>query len=158
MNRTENIRSRGRNRMKNGFARGMGLVLLSGFVWAIPGAMIELLANLGMPPSFASSVDMWPQTLAMPGLVAGLVFCALLAASGRWRGFETSSLALLLGLGGIVGLAMAGIVATGWVGGEESWGTYVFVLVMSPISAVASALAFRFLARRQALARAEAQS
>lgn len=142
--------------MKNGFGRAIGLVLLWGFIWAIPGFGIELLANLGMPPSFGAGIDMWPQTLGMPGLVAGVVFCALVAATGRWRTFETSSFALLLGLGAIVGLVMDGIVATGLVGGEESWGTYVFVLVMSVVSAVSTGLLFRYLARRRTPARAGA--
>jgi hypothetical protein len=51
---------------------------------------------------------------------------------------------------------MDGIVATGAVGGEESSWTYVFVFVMSVVSAVASALVFRFLARKRTLARARA--
>lgn len=144
--------------MKKESGRAIGLVFLWGFVWAIPGMGIELLANLGMPPSFASSVDMWPQTLAIPGLVAGVLFCALLAATGRLRGFEASSLALLVGLSLVVGLAMDGIVAAGWIGGEESWGTYVFVLVMSPIAAVVSGLLFRWLARKRVPARAEVRS
>lgn len=142
--------------MKTGLAAvgsAIGLVLAWGFIWAIPGFGIELLANLGV--AIGAGVDMWPQTLGMPGLVAGALFCALLAASGHWRTFAASSRALLAGLGLIVGLAMSGVVATGVVGGEESPGTYAFVLVMSVIAAVASALAFDFLARRKAGGRVE---
>ena len=133
--------------MSNGIGRLIGLPLLWGFIWAIPGMGIELLSNLGV--DIGSGVDMWPQTLGLPGVVAGVVFVVLLAATGRWRTFETSSLALLLGAGAIVGLAMAGIVATGVVGGEESWGTYVFVFAMSVIAALASAMLFRYLARKR---------
>jgi hypothetical protein len=132
------------------------LVLSWGFIWAIPGMGIELLSNLGVRMAFASGVDMWPQTLALPGLMAGVVFCALIAATGRWRTFETSPLGLLLGLGAIVGVAMDGVVATGAVGGEESPWTYVFVFVMSVIAAGATALLFRLLARKQTPARARA--
>jgi hypothetical protein len=140
--------------MTNGLGRLFGLPILWAFVWAIPAFGIEALSNLGV--QIGSGVDMWPQTLAIPGLVAGVVFSVLVAAAGRWRTFETSSLAFLLGLGAVVGLAMAGIVATGAVGGEETAGTYVFVLVMSVVSAVVSAAGFRLLARKRARARAEA--
>lgn len=135
--------------MKNGFGRALALPFLWALVWAIPGGAIEALSNLGVQPSFASSVDMWPQTLALPGLIGGIVFTALLAATGRWRALETASLALILGLGAVVGLAMGGIVATGLVGGEETVWTYVFAMAMSVISAVASALVVRLLAQRR---------
>lgn len=142
--------------MKNGFGRTVGLILLWGFVWAIPGMAIELLMNLGVSLPFAAGVDMWPQTLGIPGLIAGVLFCALLAVSGRLGGVGTAPVGLLLGLGAAVGAAMAGIVATGVVGGEETTGTYVFVVLMSVITAVVSAAAFRFLEGRRVSARAEA--
>ena len=144
--------------MKTGLgsaSRAIVVVLTWGLAWAIPGGAIEALANLGIHLSFERNVDMWPQTLAIPGLIGGLLFCGVVAGAGRWRALETSSLGLLLGLGGVVGLAMAGIVATGVVGGEESWGAYAFVLVMSPVAAVASGLLFRYLARKREPARAE---
>lgn len=135
-------------------ARAVGLVLLWGAVWAVPGAVIELLANLGMRPSFASNVDMWPQTLGLAGLVAGVLFCGIAVGAGRLRELEAASGGLLTGLGLVVGLLMAGIVATGVVGGEESWGTYAFVVVMSVLSAIVSGVALRWLARRNGPARA----
>lgn len=142
--------------MRNGIGRVIGVPLLWGFIWAIPGMGIELLSNLGV--QIGGEVDMWPQTLGLPGVVAGVVFLVLLAVTRRWRTFETSSLALLLGLGAIVGLAMVGIVATGAVGGEEASWTYAFVFVMSVISAVASAMVFRYVARKRGTPPARAQA
>lgn len=142
--------------MKKAFGQVLGLPFLWAVVWAMPGFGIELLSNLGVGPGFATSVDMWPQTLGIPGLIAGVGFAALVAASGRWRTVGESSFGMLLGLGAIVGLAMIGIIATGFVGGEETSWTYVFAMAMSLISAVASGLVFRFLARRHALTRAGA--
>ena len=132
----------------------VAVVAIWGLVWAVPGFGIELLSNLGV--RIGGDVDMWPATLGLPGLVAGVVFCALLAVTGRLRTLEASPTSLLLGLGTLVGLVMAGIVATGVVGGEESAGTYVFVVAMSAIAAVASGLVFRMLAGGPARARARA--
>ena len=139
--------------MSSGMARAAGLPFTWAMVWAMPGFGIELLSNLGVQLSFTSNVDMWPQTLGLPGLVAGVLFAMVVAATGRWRTFETSSLGLLLGLGLVVGLVMCGIVATGVVGGEASPATYGFVLVMSVVSAGVTALLFRSL-RRHRLQRA----
>lgn len=131
--------------MNKGLKRAVGLPLAWGFIWAIPGFGIEALSNLGV--AIGQGVDMWPQTLGIPGLVAGVLFTVLVAATGRLGSFE-GSLPLVLGLGALVGVAMGGIVASGVVGGEDSAATYVFVLVMSVTAAFGTAIGLRLAARR----------
>jgi hypothetical protein len=138
-----------------GVSGAIAMVLTWAFVWAIPGGAIEALSNLGLELSFASNVDMWPQTLAIPGFVGGLVFSALLAVVERGRGLEGLSLGLLAGLGVIVGLLVGGIfMAAGWIGGESAPYEFAFTTVMGGVAAVASGLLFRYLARRKVPARA----
>lgn len=138
-----------RNRT-NGAKGVIAVVLTWGLVWAMPGGVIELLANLGTPVPGTDHVDMWPQTLGIPGTVGGVIFVALLATVGRWRTFETSSPALLAVLGVTVGLLVGGIfMSVGWIGGPSTVLELVFTTVMSVISAFASGRLVRHLERRQ---------
>ncbi len=141
--------------MKNGIGRVLLLPLVWGVVFAIPGGMIELLANIGMAPSFASNVDMWAQTLALPGLIGGVVFAVVMLATRMWQRLDAMSLGLLAVLGGIVGVSTGLIVvALGLIEGTAV--ELAFTATMGVLSAVASGIAFRVLGRRSIFARAEA--
>ena len=86
-------------------ALGMGLV------WAIGGAgiggLLELIDNLfpGALP-FIARVDMWPQTLAIPGFLGGVIFAVLLGVARGRRRFEEFSLSQFAGLGAVAGLVL----------------------------------------------------
>lgn len=86
-------------------------VLVMGVVWAGGGAaiggIIELLANI-VPGgfSFASRVDMWPQTLAIPGFIAGILFAILLMIGARHRRLDELSLPAITGLGAAAGVLL----------------------------------------------------
>lgn len=141
--------------MKNGVVRGLGLPCIWALTWAIPGGMIEALSNVGIEFSFSNNVDMWPQTLGIPGFVAGVVFVAVIAASMRILTFESWSLGLQAGLGAIVGIATAAIImAFGWIGGTPT--EFAFTTVMGGIAAVTSALLLRRFGSRRARAAAAA--
>mgnify|MGYP003388614971 CR=1 FL=1 len=92
-------------------ALGMGLL------WAVGGAgiggVIELLDNVlpgGLP--MASRVDMWPQTLAIPGFIGGLIFAAvLMIAGGRYR-FDELSIPRFTAWGAVAGLVLGAIAMT----------------------------------------------
>lgn len=92
-------------------------VVVMGLVWAGGGAaiggVIELLANI-IPGgfAFASRVDMWPQTLAIPGLIAGIIFAALLMVGARHRRLDELSLPMIAGWGAAAGALMGMIAMT----------------------------------------------
>lgn len=69
-------------------ALGMGLIWAGG--GASVGGLIELVSNLfpALPLYF---VDMWIQTLAIPGFVGGVVFSAVLRMAARGRSFDELS-------------------------------------------------------------------
>jgi hypothetical protein len=92
-------------------ARG---VLGMGLLWAAGGAgvggLIELLDNV-LPGGFpmASAVDMWPQTLAIPGFVGGVVFAVVLGIAGSRRRFDELSLPAFAAWGAVAGLLLGAL-------------------------------------------------
>ena len=88
-------------------AFGMGLA------WAFGGAMVggffELVDNVlpGALP-FVSRVDMWPQTLAIPGFLGGLIFSIVLAIAVRHRRFSELSLSRFAAWGALAGALLGG--------------------------------------------------
>jgi hypothetical protein len=89
-------------------AFGMGLA------WAIAGAAVgglfEAIDNVlpGALP-FISRVDMWPQTLAIPGFLGGVVFSAVLAIAGSRRRFSELSLPRFAAWGTVAGVLLGGL-------------------------------------------------
>ena len=141
--------------MKDGIGRVLLLPLIWALVYAIPGGVIELLANVGMAPSFASNVDMWPQTLGFPGLIGGVVFAAVVLATRMWPRMATLSFGVLALLGAVVGLAAGGIVfAVDFIQGAPH--EFAFTTTMGALAAVASGVVFRMLAQRRDHARVRA--
>lgn len=87
-------------------ALGMGLIWAVG--WAvIGGGIMEAVVD-----PRGEILDMWPQTLAIPGFIVGVVFSALLALGDGRRRFEDLSLARFAGWGAAAGAAL-GVTALG---------------------------------------------
>lgn len=92
-------------------------VLVMGLVWAGGGAAIggvlELIDNI-LPGrlAFISRVDMWPQTLAIPGFITGVMFAVLLMAGARHRRLDELSLPMIAGWGAAAGVLLGGIAVT----------------------------------------------
>lgn len=89
-------------------ALGMGLVWAVG--GALVGGLIELIDNVlpGALP-WISRVDMWPQTLAIPGFLGGVVFAAVLGIAGGRRRFGELSFARFAAWGALAGLLLGGV-------------------------------------------------
>ena len=85
-------------------AVGMGLVW--GLGWAVVGG--------GIMEAFVDPhgiiLDMWPQTLAMFGFVAGVGFSAALGIAERRRRFSELSIPRFAALGALVGLVLGVLV------------------------------------------------
>jgi hypothetical protein len=98
--------------MKRWLRRVRGAVGM-GLIWAAGGAgvggLIELLDNV-LPGglAMASAVDMWPQTLAIPSFLGGVVFALVLGIAGRRRRFHELSLPQFAGWGAVAGLLLGG--------------------------------------------------
>lgn len=90
-------------------AVGMGLAWGAGFGVGV-GGLIELIDNI-LPAAhpFTRLVDMWPQTLAIPGFVGGVLFAALLAVAGGGRRFGELSLARVAAVGAPAGVLLGAV-------------------------------------------------
>jgi len=87
----------------------MGLAWGAGFGIGV-GGLIELLDNI-LPAAhpFTRLVDMWPQTLAIPGFLGGVLFAALLAAVGGGRRFGELSFARVAAVGAAAGVLLGAV-------------------------------------------------
>lgn len=131
--------------MNKALGRVFGLGVTWAVIWAIPGMAIEAVQDIlpSLVP-FASKIDMWPQTLAIPGLVGGLLFAALLAGAERRRGFEEMSLARVAVWGAVAGLLVSGIA---YAVDYFPAAAFPYLLALGIAAAVGSVLAFRYVGR-----------
>ena len=143
--------------MKTGsFAAIIATTLLWGFVWALPGGVIEAIDNVA--PSahgFTRQIDMWPQTLGIPGLVGGVLFSLLLRVTGGRRRLAELSPSRTAAWGAVSGLAVAVLVV--WVmdtGLSDPWqlavGLAAIATLMGAVTGAVSPLVFRFVTQRRA--------
>lgn len=149
------------NTMENNNGRLAALVVITlswAFLWALPGGVIELIDNIAPSAhSFTRQIDMWPQTLGLPGLVGGALFSMLLLIPGRGRRVAELSTAESGAWGGGTGVVVGVLVV--WVmdaGLSDPWqlgaALTVIATLMGAISGMVSPLPFRYAAQRRASA------
>ena len=88
----------------------IGLGLLWAAAGAGVGALIELIDNV-LPAAHPLTrlVDMWPQTLAIPGFLGGVVFATVLGIAAGRRRFDELSLPRITAWGAVAGLLLGGL-------------------------------------------------
>lgn len=130
--------------------------LLWAVLWALPGGVIEAVDNIAPAAhSFTRQVDMWMQTLGLPGLLAGALFSVLLLITERGRRLAELSPARSGGWGAVSGLAVGAFVVWGVAPGlSEPWqlaaGLVGLATLMGAASGAATPLLFGVVARRRA--------
>lgn len=96
----------------NGWWRRVRAALGMGLIWAGGGAaiggLVELLSNL-IPALPVGFIDMWVQTLAIPGFLGGVTFSVVLGVLARDRRFDELSLPFVVGLGLLGGVVLGGL-------------------------------------------------
>lgn len=140
------------------FSGVVTMALAWAIMWALPGGAIEAIDNIA--PSahgFTRLVDMWPQTLGLPGLLAGVLFSVLLLITEGRRGVGELLLTRSGAWGAVSGLLVAALVV--WVidpGLSDPWqlaaGLVGVGTVLGAVSGLASPLLFRYAAHRRASA------
>ena len=129
-------------------AVGMGLTWAAG--WALVGVLIELFID-----PMGSLVDIWVSALAIPGFLGSAVFSAVLRIAEGRRRFDELSLSRFGAWGAVAGLLLG--VLPFAVGSPNSelplWLLGVVIIgpmtLLSAVSAVGSALLFRYAGREQ---------
>lgn len=87
-------------------ALGMGLIWAGG--GAAIGGLIELISNIfpGLP---LYAIDMWPQTLAIPGFLGGMIFSVVLRVAAGSRRLDQLSLRGMAVCGAVGGVPLGGL-------------------------------------------------
>lgn len=97
--------------MSNIFRRLRG-ALGMGLVWALFWGIVGGVIMEGIVDRDGKILDMWPQTLAVPGFVAGVLFSTLLSATSRRGRIEQLSSLRFVSLGALSGLCVGSIAAS----------------------------------------------
>jgi hypothetical protein len=127
-------------------------------IWALPGGAIEAVDNVA--PSahgFTRQIDMWPQTLGLPGLVAGVIFSVLVPITEGRRRLADLSLVRSGAWGAVSGLLVGALVVWGMDTGLSQPVPLAVLLasvatLLGAASGVGSPLLFRYVAQRRASA------
>ena len=133
-------------------AVGMGLTWAVG--WALVGAMIAVISGFVPGNPMGSVLDPW-LALAMPGFLGGVIFSAVLWLAEGGRRFDELSLPRLAAWGAVAGLLLGVLpFALGTPSAKfPLWLLGVVIIgsttLLSAVSAVGSALLFRYAAREQ---------
>lgn len=134
----------------------LATTLLWAFLWALPGGVIEAVDNIAPAAhGFTRQIDMWMQTLGLPGLIGGVIFSVLLLVTARGRRLAELSPSLSGALGAVSGLLVGALVVWGIATGlSDPWQLAAAVVgsatLLGALSGVASPLVFRYAARRRA--------
>lgn len=140
------------------FSGVVTMALAWALIWALPGGAIEALDNIAPAAhGFTRQVDMWPQTLGLPGLMAGVLFSVLLLITEGRRGLAELSLPRSGAWGAVSGVLVGALVV--WViapGLSTPWQLAVTLMgvatVLGAVAGAGSPLLFRYAAQRRASA------
>lgn len=132
------------------FGGAILMALLWAFIWALPGGVIEAIDNIA--PSahpFTRQIDMWMQTLGLPGLVAGLVYSVLLMVTEGRRPFAEVAPSRAVAWGAVAGTSVAAFVVWGMSTGlsepvQLAVGVVGYAALMGAASGIASVVLFRY--------------
>lgn len=97
--------------MKRWLRRIRGVVMM-GLTWAVGWAVVGGGVMEGIVDPHGKILDMWPQTLAIPGFFGGVAFSLVLSISEGRRRFDELSLLRFGVLGAVAGLLLGVLAVT----------------------------------------------
>ena len=140
--------------MKKWMRRILGAVGMS-LTWAAGWGLIGVLIGTFVDPH-GSIDDMWVVRVGVPGFLSGVVFSAVLGIAEGRRRFDELSLPRFGILGAVTGLLLGVLAVSAGVAsaiGPGLWLRAAIIIgpttLLSAVSAVGSALLFRYAAREQ---------
>ena len=89
--------------------RRVRAALVLGVTWAITWGGVGGLIMEGIFDRHGRILDMWPQTLAIPGFLGGVIFSIVLWATEGRRRFEELSVGRAAAWGALAGLVLCGL-------------------------------------------------
>lgn len=150
--------------MKKSFRRIRDTVTM-GITWAVQWAILAVLIGTITELLFSYSIEknhLDPlMALAMPGFIAGVIFSIVLWFVESGRRLDELSLPRLAACGAVVGLLLGVLALTLGTPREPLWRTVVMIVcsstLLSTVSAIGSALLFRYFARHKIPVHAETE-
>ena len=134
--------------MKNWFRR-VRAALAMGLTWAVGWGVIGGTVMEGIVDRDGRFLDMWPQALAIPGFLLGVLFSIVLLLAERRRRFDDLSLPRFAALGAVAGAVLGGLtLAAGVFPGVTPLLRAAFVIGPLAVLSAASAAGTLVLARR----------
>ena len=89
--------------------RRVRAALVLGVTWALAWGGVGGLIMEGIFDRHGRILDMWPQTLAIPGFLGGVLFSVVLWATEGRRHFEELSVGRAAAWGALAGLVLCGV-------------------------------------------------
>ncbi|MGE0552793.1 MAG: hypothetical protein AB7R55_05135 [Gemmatimonadales bacterium] len=141
--------------MSSWLRRTRGAVGL-GLAWALGWAVVGGAVMEGIVDPYGRILDMWPQTLAVPGFVGGAVFSVLLSITEGRRSFGELSMRRFGAWGAVAGLLLGGLAVAAGAGSGLSLALRAVAIVapvtaMSVLSASGSLALARLATKRKSL-------
>lgn len=124
----------------NRWLRRLRGALGMGFTWAIGWAVVGGTIMEGFVDRNGEILDMWPQTLAVPGFLLGVVFSMVLWASERRRRFDELSIGRTTALGALGGAILGAILLAAGIFPAVPFVLRV-AMVVGPLTALSAASA-----------------
>ena len=135
--------------------RRIRAAVVMGLIWAVGWAVVGGAVMEGIVDPHGKILDMWPQTLAIPGFLCGAIFSVVLGIAASGRRFEELSLSRFGALGAVAGLLLGGLAAATGPASLPLWLRAAVVLapltILSAASATASLAVARLAERRARL-------
>jgi hypothetical protein len=120
-----------------------------GLTWAVGWAIVGGGVMEGIVDPDGKILDMWPQTLAIPAFLGGVVFSVVLRIAEGRRRFEELSLPRFAALGAVAGLLLGVLaIAAGAAPDAPLWLRAAVIVGPVTLLSAASAAATLALARR----------
>ena len=119
--------------------------VLMGVTWALAWGIIGGLIMEGIVDPDGRILDMWPQTLAIPGFLGGVVFSVVLWLTEGRRRFDELSVPRVAAWGALAGLLLCGLAVS--ILGASSFARAALIIVPMTLMSAGSAAGSLALAR-----------
>ena len=126
--------------------RRIRAAVLMGLTWGLAWGVVGGAIMEGIVDPDGRILDMWPQTLAIPGFLGGVVFSVVLWLTEGRRRFDELSLPRVAVWGALAGLLLCGLAIS--VLGASSLGRALVIIAPVTLLSAASAAGTLALARK----------
>src|ERR1043166_2340035 len=136
--------------MPNTWVKRARAAVVIGLTWAVAWAVVGGAVMEGIVDPHGRIIDMWPQTLAIPGFLGGALFSLVLGIAARRRSFDELSIARFGVSGALAGMLVGALAAASGLAGrvEPPWPRVVMIIGPLTLLSAASASASLWIARR----------